>query len=354
MCVDDSRLREGVAVLALRGTPDPGEDRQRAGALTLALVLILGLCLARATPSQAQTQTWPARAIRVVIPFPAGNTTDIMTRLIGPLLSERLGQPVIIDNRPGASGMMGLEQVARAAPDGYTIAAAQGGNMVVLPHTSKTVPYNPLRDFTLIAVSTTNYQALVASTTAPFRTFPEMLAWARANPDRLTVATNGEGGFPHLAFEHLRLAGGFTFTHVPYKGSAQIVTDLAGGQVMAGIDGISGLAPHVRSGRINLLAITNRSRAPLWPDAATVSEVLPGWESGGWFGYVGPAGLPREIVLRLNEEINRAMRLPAVAEKLQAAGLLVVTETPEYFADLLKADHAKYGKLVRDIGFVPQ
>jgi tripartite-type tricarboxylate transporter receptor subunit TctC len=318
------------------------------GCLSVALTLGLGLVTC------AHAQNWPNRAIRVVIPFPAGNTTDIMTRLIGPLLSERLGQPVIIDNRPGASGMLGLEQVARAAPDGYTIAAAQGGNMVVLPHTSKAVPYNPLRDFSLIALSTTNYQALVASTNAPFRTFPEMLGWARANPDRLTVATNGEGGFPHLAFEHLRLAGGFTFTHVPYKGSAQIVTDLAGGQVMVGIDGISGLAPHVRTGRINLLAITNRSRVPLWPDAATVSEVLPGWESGGWFGYVGPAGLPREIVMRLNDEINRAIRLPAVADKLQAAGLLIVADTPEYFADVLKADHAKYGKLVRDIGFVPQ
>jgi tripartite-type tricarboxylate transporter receptor subunit TctC len=301
-----------------------------------------------------QAQAWPTKPIKIIIPFPPGNTTDIMTRLMVPRLSERLGQPVIVENRPGASGMLGLDLVAKAAPDGYTIGAGQGGNLVVLPHTSKSVPYDALKDFAPIAVSNTNYLAVVASQSAPFKTLPEMIAWAKANPGKLTVATNGEGGFPHLIFEHLRMMGGFSFNHIPYKGSAQIATDLIGGQVQAGVDGITGLTPHIKSGRITLLAVTSKTRAPQWPDAPAAAEAVPGYESGGWFGYVAPAGTPRDIVARLNDEINRAMKQPEVADKLVAAGLIMVYESPEYFGELIKSDHAKYGKLVKDIGFKPQ
>ena len=302
----------------------------------------------------AFAQAYPAKPITIVIPFPPANTTDIMSRLIAPKMSERMGQPVIVQNRPGASGMLGLEFVARSVPDGYTIAAGQGGNLTVLPHTSKNIPYDALKDFVPIAISTTNYLGIVANPEAPFKTVAEMIAYAKANPGRLTVATNGEGGFPHLAFEHLRLMGGFGFTHIPYKGSAQIATDVMGGQVQAGIDGISGLAPHVRSGRLRLLAVTNRTRVALWPDTPAAAETVSGYESGGWFGYVAPAGTPREIVQRLNDEINRAMKLPEIAEKLVIAGLIVVAEPPEYFGDIIRSDYAKYGKLVRDIGFQPQ
>jgi len=299
-------------------------------------------------------QSWPSKPIKIIIPFPPGNTTDIMARLIGPKIAERLGQPIIVENRPGASGMLGLDYVAKAAPDGYILAAGQGGNMVVLPHTSKNIPYDALKDFVPIAVSTTNYLGIVAYPEVPFKSVGEMISYAKANPGKLTVATNGEGGFPHLAFEHLRVMGGFTFTHVPYKGSAAIATDVIGGQVQVGIDGITGLAPHVRSGRLRLLAITNRARVPLWPDTPTASEAVPGYESGGWFGYVAPARTPRNIILRMNEEINRAIVLPDISEKLVGAGLIIVTESPEYFANLIKSDYAKYGRLTRDIGFQPQ
>jgi tripartite-type tricarboxylate transporter receptor subunit TctC len=148
--------------------------------------------------------------------------------------------------------------------------------------------------------------------------------------------------------------GGFSFTHIPYKGSAAIATDVMGGQVQAAIDGITGLAPHVRSGRLRLLAITNKTRVPLWPDAPAAAETVPGYESGGWFGYVAPARTPRAIVLKLNEEINRAMKLPDVSDKLVTAGLIVVAESPEYFGEIIRGDYAKYGKLTRDIGFQPQ
>ncbi|HEY6720511.1 MAG TPA: tripartite tricarboxylate transporter substrate binding protein [Burkholderiales bacterium] len=316
---------------------------------TLAIAL-----MASAISCTAPAQSYPTKPIKIVIPFPPGNTTDIMTRLIGPKITERLGQQVIVENRPGASGMLGLDYVAKAAADGYTIAAGQGGNMVVLPHTSKYIPYDALKDFAPIAVSTTNYLGIVAYPEVPFKSVGEMVAWAKANPGKLTVATNGEGGFPHLAFEQLRVMAGFTFTHVPYKGSAQIATDVIGGQVQVAIDGITGLAPHARSGRLRLLAITNRTRVALWPGVPAAAEDVPGYESGGWFGYVAPAGTSRNIISILNEEINRAIGSPDISDKLVTAGLIVVTESPEYFGDLIRSDYAKYGKLTRDIGFQPQ
>lgn len=307
-----------------------------------------------AVACNAYAQSYPSKPIRIVIPFPPGNTTDIMTRLIAPKMSERLGQPVIVENKPGASGMLGLEQVAKSPADGYTIACVQGGNMVVLPHTSKNIPYKPLEDFAPISVTTFNYLAIVANNNVPFKTIGEMVAYAKANPGRLTVATNGEGGFPHLAFENLRTMGGFTYTHVPYKGSAAIATDVIGGQVMVGLDGITGMTPHIKSGRLRLLATTGKERAALWPDTPAASEDVPGYDSGGWFGYAAPAKTPREIILKLNEEINRAMRAPDVAGKLETAGLIIRTESPEFFAEVLKADYEKYGRLVKAIGFVPQ
>ncbi len=320
---------------------------KRLSAFALVLFAVGSSCLTWA-------QTYPSRSIKIVVPFPPGNTTDIMSRLIGPKITERLGQPVLVENRPGASGMLGLDYVAKSPADGYIIAAGQGGNLVVLPHTSKNIPYDALKDFAPIAVSTTNYLGIVAYPEAPFKTVGEMVAWAKNNPGRLTVATNGEGGFPHLAFEQLRVMAGFTFTHVPYKGSAQITTDVIGGQVQVGIDGITALAPHARSGRLRLLAITNRTRVALWPGTPAAAEDVPGYESGGWFGYVAPAGTAREIVLKLNEEINRAMKLPEISEKLVAGGLIVVAESPEYFGSVIRSDYAKYGKLMRDIGFQPQ
>jgi tripartite-type tricarboxylate transporter receptor subunit TctC len=301
----------------------------------------------------AQSGPYPNRPIKIIIPFPPGNTTDIMTRLIAPKLQERLGQAIIVENKAGGSGVIGMEFVAKSKPDGYTLVASQGGNMVVLPHTSKNIPYNPIVDFSSIALSTYNYQVITAANQAPFKTFPQMIDWAKANPGQMTVASNGEGGFPHLVFEHLAKTAGITFTHVPYKGSAQIVTDMIGGQVMASVDGVSGPAPHVRSGAIRLLAISNKSKVTEWPNTPTVSETVPGWTSNGWFAYSGPAGMNKDIVRKLNMEINRAMNAPEVVEQLKTYGLEVVSESPEYFDRVLKDDYARYGKLVKDIGYVP-
>lgn len=299
----------------------------------------------------AQGNSYPNRPIKIVIPFPPGNTTDIMTRMIAPKLQEAMGQAIVVENRAGASGTIGMDFVAKSKPDGYTIVASQGGNMVVLPHTSKTIPYNPIKDFAPISLSTANYLVVISNKDVPFKTVGEMIAWAKANPGKLTVGSNGEGGFPHLTFEHLAKAGDFTFTHVPYKGSAAVITDMAGGQVMLGIDGVSGPTPHIRSGLIKLLAVTNKVRVKDWPNTPAVAETLTGWDSNGWFGYSAPAGTPKEIVQRLNIEINKAMRSPEIVEQMAQYGLTVVTESPEYFAQELLKDYNKYGKLVKDIGY---
>ena len=299
-------------------------------------------------------QSYPSRPVKVIVPFPPGDAADILSRLIGPKMAERMGQPVIVENRAGASGQIGLEVLKNAAADGYTIGVGQGGNLVVAPHTYKKLPYDPLKDFVAVAIIATNYLAVVANPGVPFKSAAEMIAWAKANPGRMTLATNGEGGFPHLAFEHLAVMGEFKFQHIPYKGAAQIITDVMGGQVQLGIGAYTSLSPHVLSGRVRLIAVTNPVRVPNKPELPIFAEAVPGYDSRGWFGYVAPAATPREIVARLNDEINRAMKLPDVSEKMIAAGLIIVTEPPEFFGDMIRSDYAKYGKLARDIGFKPQ
>jgi len=307
-----------------------------------------------ALSSAAAAQTYPTKPIKVIVPYPPGDAVDILSRLIGPKVTEHLGQPMIVENRAGASGQIGMEVLKNAAPDGYTIGVGQGGNLVVAPHTYKKIPYDPLKDFVPIAELATNYLAVVANPNLPFKSAAEMVAWAKANPGKLTLATNGEGGFPHLAFENLAMMGGFTFQHIPYKGAAQIATDVIGGQVQLGIGAYTSLSPHVISGRLRLIAVTNPVPVPNKPELPIFADAVPGYDSRGWFGYVAPAGVPRDIIRRLNEEINRAMKLPDVADKMVASGLIIVTESPEFFGEVIRSDYEKYGKLARDIGFKPQ
>jgi tripartite-type tricarboxylate transporter receptor subunit TctC len=302
----------------------------------------------------AAAQSYPTKPIKVIVPYPPGDAADILARLIGPKVSERLGQQMVVENRPGASGQIGMEVLKNSAADGYTIGVGQGGNLVVAPHTYKRIPYDPLKDFVPIAVLATNYLAVVANPGLPFKTAAEMVAWAKANPGKLTLATNGEGGFPHLAFENLAIMGGFTFQHIPYKGATQIATDVMGGQVQLGIGAYTSLSPHVLSGRLRLIGVTNPVPVPNKPELPIFADAVPGYDSRGWFGYVAPAGTSRETIELLNGEINRAMRLPDVSDKMVAVGLIIVTESPEYFGEIIRSDYAKYGKLARDIGFQPQ
>jgi len=299
-------------------------------------------------------QQYPSKAIRIIVPFPPGDSLDTMSRLIAPTLLERLGQNVVVDNRAGAAGQLGLELGAHAPADGYTLVGGQGGNLVVQPHTYKKLPYDPLKDFAPVAISTTNFLALVINPSLPYKTLKDLIAYGKANSGKLTIASNGEGGFPHMAIEMLRVQAGFDYLHIPYKGSVQILTELMGGRVDATILGIGALTPFIRSGRVRLLAVTSPQRSELFPDVPAVAEVLPGYDSRGWFGYLAPAKTPPKIVALLNREINRAMMMPDVKEKLTAIGLTVVAETPESFAQTLRSDYEKYGKLIRTIGLQPQ
>jgi tripartite-type tricarboxylate transporter receptor subunit TctC len=312
------------------------------------------LACAVALSCSAFAQQYPAKPVRVIVPFPPGNTADILGRLIAEKFQQRYGQQMIVDNRAGASGQLGLELAARAAPDGYTIAIGQGGNLVVAPHTYRKLPYDPLKDFQAVALLATNFLGLAVHPTVPFKTTRDLVSYAKANPGRLTFASNGEGGFPHLAIEQLRTLAGFSYLHVPYRGTGQIIAELMGGQVDATIDGYTGMAPHHRAGRIRVLAITNPTRASYLPDVPTIGEQVPGYVSQGWFGYVAPAAAPKEIVAFLNKAINEAMTFPDVREKMTLAGLEVVQQPADYFGDVIRKDYARYGKLAKDIGFRPQ
>jgi tripartite-type tricarboxylate transporter receptor subunit TctC len=302
----------------------------------------------------AAAQSYPTKAVRVIVPFPPGEAADIIIRLITPVLAERMGQQFIVDNRPGVAGQLGLGLLRNAPPDGYTIGMGQGGNLSVAPHTYKKVPYDALKDFTAIALNATNYLAVVAHPAVPFKTGSEMIAWAKANPGKLTLATNGEGGYPHLAFEFLAGLAGFKFLHVPYKGAAQILPDVMGGQVMAAIGSYTSMAPHTQTGKLRLIGVTNHERVSNNPQLPVFADIVPGYDMRGWFGVVGPAGMPRDMVKRLNAEINRAMQLPEQNAKLVAAGLIVANESPEFFEKFLKTEYDKYGKLVRDIKLEPR
>jgi tripartite-type tricarboxylate transporter receptor subunit TctC len=302
----------------------------------------------------AAAQSYPTKPIRVIVPYPPGEAADTIARLLGAVMAERMGQQVIVDNRAGASGQIGLEVLKNATPDGYTIGVGQGGNLVVAPHTYKKVPYDPLKDFAAVALNATNYLAVVANPNAPFKTAAEMIAWAKANPGKLTLATNGEGGYPHLAFELLASMAGFKFLHIPYKGAMQITTDVIGGQVLAGIGSYTSMSPLVQSGRMRLIGVTNDVRVPDKPELPVFANLVPGYDMRGWFGYIAPAGTPPAIVRRLNAEINRAMRQPDVNAKLVGAGLYVANESPGFFAQFIKTEFNKYGKIVHDIGFKPQ
>ncbi len=303
-----------------------------------------------AYPALSQAQTYPARPVRIIIPFPPGEAADIIARLIQPAISERMGQQFVVENRPGASGQIGLDLLKNATPDGYTIGVGQGGNLVVAPHTYKKLPYDPLKDFAAVALNATNYLAVVANPGVPFKNAAEMIAWAKANPGKLSLATNGEGGYPHLSFEYLAKMAGFKFLHVPYKGAAMIAGDVMGGQVQLGIGSYTALSPHVQTGKMRLIGVTNHARVPGKPELPIFADVVPGYDMRGWFGFVAPRGTPRDIVKRLNAEINRAMQQTDVNAKLTAAGLIVANESSEFFQEFIKTEHEKYGQLVRSLG----
>ena len=302
----------------------------------------------------ALAQSYPQKSVRIIVPQLPGDACDTFARVLGQKMAERLGQAFLVDNRPGASGTIGLALAAQAPADGYTFACGQGGNMSVVPHTLKKVPYDALKDFAPVALIATNYLALVVHPSTPFRNVAEFVKYLRANPGKVTFASNGDGAFLHMATELFRSHVGFTYLHVPFKGTSQMAQELMSGGVDAAFNSFTGIYPYVQAGRVRLLGIAKATRAPNYPDIPAIAETVPGFSSGGWFGFVAPARVPREIINVLNREANAAMKLPEVREKFVTLGLDVWTETPEYFGELIKSEYDKYGKVARDIGLVPK
>ena len=316
------------------------------------IVSILAACVW--ATGAALAQKYPVKTIRIIVPQAPGDACDTFARVVGQKISERLGQQFVVDNRPGAGGQIGLALAAQAPADGYTIACGQGGNMSVSPHTMKNVPYDALKDFAPVALVATNYLALVVNPGAPYKTVGEFVKYLRANPGKVSFASNGEGAFLHMAAELFRSHVRFEYVHVPFKGGAPMMQEIMAGRVDAAFSSFTGVYPFVTSGKVRLLGIAKSTRAPNYPDIPTIAETVPGFSSGGWFGFVAPARVPKETVALLNREMNVALKLPDVIAKLHALGLDVWTESPEYFGALMKSEYEKYGKVVRDIGLVPK
>ena len=302
----------------------------------------------------ALAQGYPVKPVRVIVPAAPGDSCDTLTRLIGQKLAEHLGQQFTADNRAGAGGQIGLQLLSKAAPDGYTIGCGQGGNMVIVPIAYQKVAYDSLKDFVPIQIPVTNFLALVVHPSVPFKGVRDLVAYGKANPGKLTFGSNGEGAFIHFSVELLRTLGGFTYLHVPYNGVAPIFADIISGRIDATISSFISMQPHIAAGRLRLLAIGRATRSPKYPEYPTIAETLPGYENSGWFGFIGPAGMPREIVQLLNKEMNRAVQLPDVRDKLDSFGLEIHAESPEYFANVIRRDIEKWGKVARDIGFKPR
>ncbi len=317
----------------------------------LRIAISITLFAAAALPAGgAYAQSYPAKAIRVIVPAAPGDSCDVLSRLVGAKVGERLGQQLAVDNRVGAGGQIGLALIAQSKPDGYTIGCGQGGNMVIVPIAHKKVAYDSLRDFVPIQIPVTNFLGLVVHPTVPFKNVKDLVAYGKGNPGKLVFGSNGEGAFIHFSVELLRSLGGFTYLHVPYNGVAPIMTDLMSGRIDSTITSFVSVKPFVDSGRLKLLAIGRATRSPKYPQYPTIAETLPGYENSGWFGFIGPAGMSREQVVLLNKEMNRAVSQPDVREKLDTYGLEVHTESPEFFAERIRKDFEKWGKVARDIG----
>ena len=319
------------------------------------LLAAFATALALLAPSTSVlAQGYPNRPIKIIVPYTPGDGPDVIARLIGNKISERLGQPVVIDNKAGASGQIGLDLTAKSPPDGYTLGVALVTNLALAPSAYKSIPYDTLKDFTPVALGAINYLALVARPDAPFKNVAEMIQWAKANPGKMTIGTTSTGGLPHMSFEMLAHMSGFKFLNVPYKGNGPVVTDLTGGRLDLGVTSYTSVAGLVDSGKLKLLGITNPARDPALPNLPTIGETVKGYAAPGWFGFVAPAGTPPEIVSKLNDEINRAIKLPDVQKTMGTLGLIPQTGSPEDFAKLVRSENEKFAKLVKDIGYQPQ
>ncbi|TFZ07192.1 tripartite tricarboxylate transporter substrate binding protein [Ramlibacter henchirensis] len=313
-----------------------------------ALLTAFGLALAA---GGASAQSWPGKPVRLVIPFPAGGSTDIVGRLIGEKLSTALGQPVVVDNRAGAGGTTGSDLVAKAAPDGYTFLMGTSSTHAIAPSLYSKLAYDPVRDFAPVTLLGTATILMVVHPSVPAKNVAEFIALAKAKPGQFMYGSTGNGSVSHLTAEYFRSQAGIEMQHVPYKGDSPMTLDLVAGRVQLAFGTAVAFLPHVQGGKLNALAVTDAKPSPVAPRLPTVATSgLPNFEALQWFGLLAPAGTPREIVQRMHTEVAKALQLPDVQEKLQGLGMQIVGGGPDTFGSFMRAESAKWGKIVRDSG----
>jgi len=302
-------------------------------------------------PALAQGEaSWPSRSVRVIVPFPASGATDLVARVIAQRVSQELGQQLVIDNRPGAGGTIGAAEAAKAAADGYTLLFTTSSTHAISPHLMPRLAYKADKDFSPIAHMADAASVLLVTPSLPVKSVQELIAHAKANPGKLNYASSGNGTIVHLNTAAFAAQAGVQLTHVPYKGTAQSITDLAAGQVHLLFDSIPTGMPHVASGRLRALAVTGDKRSTLAPSLPTVAESgLPGYSSVTWFGVYGPAGMKPELVGRINQIFNQALQNPEVVASLAKQGVEPAkAQTPAQFAAMVQADSARWAKVIKD------
>ena len=327
--------------------------RAKAWRALIAAVLLVGAVPANAL-AQTSEQAWPARPIRLIVSYPPGGTTDVYARILGSGMQKNLGQAVVVDNRAGAGGSIGLGEAARAAPDGYTLGMGLGA-MTIMPNLYKNLPFDPVRDFAPVSLIMYTQNVLIVPGSSPMKSMRELIAFAKANPGKLNYASSGLGATPHLSMELLKSKAGIDIEHVPYKGDAPAMTDVLEGRVQTYCTTIGGVVQYIRSGRVRALAVTGKTRSPVLPDIPTVEESgLSDFEIVSWYGLVAPANTPLRIIERLRAAVVDVMSDPKVREQIIASGAEPATSTPEQFAALIKRDTAKFGQIAIAAGVQPQ
>jgi tripartite-type tricarboxylate transporter receptor subunit TctC len=308
---------------------------------------VLAASLAAASGPLFAQAAYPAHPIRLVVPFPAGGATDIFARAVSNKLGEKLGQPVIVDNKPGAGGAIGSDIAAKAQPDGYTLLLATSSTHSIGPSLQK-LPYDAVADFTPIVHVGNAPSIMVVPNSAPAKTVKEWIEYARKNPGKLNYASSGQGTIVHLTAEYFKAQTGTFLVHIPYKGTALAMPDLITGKIDLMFDALPSALPHVKEGRVKALGVTSARRWPLLPDVPAIAEVVPGFESNTWFGLYGPKGLPQDIVAKINAGVNQALQDADVKDRLAKLGIEPVGGTAQAFAKMVEADRAKWKKIIVD------
>ena len=323
--------------------------------MTLARLILAALALAGLAAGPVRAQAWPDKPIRIVVPYTPGGASDITARLLADRLSVRLGQPVTVDNRAGASGVIGTELVAKAQPDGHTLALVASSH-VVNKALFNNLSYDPIKGFAPISQTANVQLVMVVPATLGVSTVAEFVALARSRPGALSYASSGNGSNPQFFAEMFKQAAGLDLMHVPYKGSTAAHTDLLAGRTHLMFDALAAVAPHVKSGRLKLLAVAGPTRSALLPEVPTVAEAgrLPGYGATSWGALLAPAGTPKAILERLHQETVAILQSPEVRERLGALGAEVVASTPQQLAELMQREETRYTRLVRDLNITPE